>query len=499
MLLPLPGEFRMNANRLPPLALLAGSIVTALATTSGYAAIIVADGTACTLANAIIAANSNAVAGGCTAGGGADTIQIPASMNLTGELPPVVSDIAFTGTVGTPTITGDGVHRLFFIGGGPPTLAVSFSNLVLAGGVAHGGNSTFGTNAGGGAGAGAGLGGAMFIYDGTVSVSGVSFTSNNAIGGTASGIVTRGPDNSGSGSGGGGGMFGLGGSGGDFFAAGSIGGSAGFGGGGGGGGDTDNEGGATNGGGGGGGSFGGSGGVAGGALPSAGEFGGGGGGGAGATAASASPSQSGAAGGFGGGGGGGAGAAGTLTNTFVPGAAGAGGFGGGGGGGGSTDINHPGGAGGKGGFGGGGGANGYGTPFVAGAAGGFGGGDSFESGGGGGAGFGGAIFIRSGQLTLVNNQFNTNSSTIGTAAGNGGMAKGGAVFALHIVNNPNGNDQGMPTTLPRVSGCMNTFTGNSASAAGATSRDNADTFGADRVGLVLPVCDRIFADGFGVP
>ena len=47
---------------------------------------------------------------------------------------------------------------------------------------------------------------------------------------------------------------------------------------------------------------------------------------------------------------------------------------------------------------------------------------------------------------------------------------------------------------------QHTFSGSVASDAGATSRDNADTFGADGVALQLVSCtDRIFADGFGVP
>ena len=58
----------------------------------------------------------------------------------------------------------------------------------------------------------------------------------------------------------------------------------------------------------------------------------------------------------------------------------------------------------------------------------------------------------------------------------------------------------MPTTIPSVTGCNNTFSGSVASDAGATSRDNADTFAADGVALQLVSCtDRIFADGFGVP
>jgi hypothetical protein len=473
----------MNAYRFPPLALLAGSVIAGLAaSSSGYAATIIADGALCSLANAIAAANTDAVVGGCAAGSGADTIQIPASIALTGELPAVISDVAFVGTVGTPTISGDGAHRLFFVGDGAHAPTVSFANLVLSGGVAHGGGSS------GAAGAGAGLGGALFVFDGDVSTNAVAFTANQAIGGAASGSSIQHV-----GGGGGGGMFGAGGTRGSDGPGGS-GFAGGFGSGGGGGGDTyfSEPGGA--GGGAGGGAFGGSGGN-GTVAALAGEFGGGGGGGG---ASGSQPSQPGATGGFGGGGGGGAGAGGS-TNSNVAGAGGPGGFGGGGGGGGNPLPGGSGGSGGMGGFGAGGGSGGIGNGAALGL-GGFGGGDAYEGGGGGGAGFGGAIFLRSGQLNLFSSQFNINSAEQGGASpGISGTAKGGAVFAVSSLSNTNSNNQGMPTLLPVVSGCANTFTNNSADSHGTTSRDNADTFGADRVGLTLACNDRIFADGFGSP
>jgi hypothetical protein len=140
------------------------------------------------------------------------------------------------------------------------------------------------------------------------------------------------------------------------------------------------------------------------------------------------------------------------------------------------------------------------------AGGGFGGGDgavfSFQpSGGGGGGGLGGAIFIRSGHLDMQNSSFTSNTATGGGANANAnpGQGKGGAIFVVHILGNANANDQGMPTALPTVSGCQNTLSGDSASDAGTTPRDNADTFGVDQVGLTLACNDRIFADGFGTP
>jgi hypothetical protein len=489
----------MNPNHFPRLARLAAAIVSALtAVASAHASVIVVSG-ACTLDKAIEVANSDYPVAGCDfSGNGRDTIEIiDPDTALTGELPTVTSDIDFVGLGLTQrAISGDGTHRLFFIGdeGHEPT--VTFANIAFNAGVAHGGNSTAGSTGGGGAGAGAGLGGAIFIYGGNVDVSDSSFTFNSAVGGSSSGYVKFGQDGSGTGSGGGGGMFGAGGAGADQNTAGSTGGSGGFGGGGGGGGDTYSvETGGTNGGAAGANAFGSfaTGGVANGSYPDSGDFGGGGGGGAGSPS-SPVPSQSGAAGGFGGGGGGGGGAGGSINSHF-PGAGAPGGFGAGGGAGGSSGFEYGGGAGGGGGFGGGGGAGGLGNSIGGPGAPGFGGGGVFEGGGGGGAGFGGAIFIRSGQLDLVASSFNNNTSAIGSSSGYPGTAKGGAVFALNILHNAGGNDQGMPAKLPKVTGCANTFSGNTATNAGGTDVDNAATSGVSRQALVQS-CDVVFANGF---
>jgi hypothetical protein len=157
-------------------------------------------------------------------------------------------------------------------------------------------------------------------------------------------------------------------------------------------------------------------------------------------------------------------------------------------------------AGGRGGFGGGGGAGGWGSTLGASGLGGYGGDIAFESGGGGGAGFGGAIFIRSGHLTVTDAQFAGSTATGGNSATGGhGLAKGGALFAIHQIANANGNDAGMPAALPVVSGCGNIFGSSAATDAGSANRDNVDVYGADRLGLTLACDDRIFASGFDPP
>jgi hypothetical protein len=142
----------------------------------------------------------------------------------------------------------------------------------------------------------------------------------------------------------------------------------------------------------------------------------------------------GGAGGYGGGGGGGAGSGGAGF------AGGAGGFGGGGGGGGAVGAGGPGGTGG-----------------AAGAYGGAGGPALFShsGGGGGGAGLGGALFLRTGAVTITNCSFTSNTATNGVGGagsfglGNGanGQGAGGAVINLNA----------------RITAVNLSFSGNSAS------------------------------------
>lgn len=175
---------------------------------------------------------------------------------------------------------------------------------------------------------------------------------------------------------------------------------------------------------------------------------------------------SGGTGGYGGDGNFGSGGGGGGGGTNVGGDGGLGGFGGGGAGGGDS-VADPG-TGGTGGFVGGNGSSG-------GAGGGA---------GGGGAGLGGAIFIRSGSLTLRSSTFNNNSAIGGTGA-NSGQGKGGAIFVLDRLTNSNGNNQGMPIALPTVFSQGTTFSGNAASSATTiavidgigTNQDNVNVFG----------------------
>jgi hypothetical protein len=383
-----------------------------------------------TLSNAIACANADT-------GFRPVYIYLQTNVTLSGPLSPILGSMVINGNY--HTIDGGGTQRIFMVGVDKTTLdahsgdgsilasrqSVDFTHLNLINGYAHGGS---------GAGGGMGAGGALFVSPSAdVTLSGVSFQGNSAVGGNASTSANGGGGLGGNGGSGGGGIFGNGGinsgGGGGIFGNGgtSGGGGGGYSGdggnitnagtaggmgvagltGGGGDGAAGAIGGALGGGGaggisgGGGGGFGGVGGV--GRAGGGGGVGGGGGGGV----------DGGGGGGFGGGGGG---------------SGGLGGFGGGGGGGGSNGGNGGFGGGGgfgaslggSGGFGGGGGSGGIST----GGSGGFGGGSGTTSnsgGGGGGAGMGGAVFVaKGGSLTVRWSGSEGSSSVAGGAGANGG-------------------------------------------------------------------------------
>ncbi len=345
--------------------------------------------------------------------GQADIFNITGSILLTSALPLINETNSLTINGGDFTLDGNNAFRLLFIQSGSVTL----NNLTLTKGLAKGGD---------GAGGGAGMGGAIFILSGNVTANSITVSESQAIGGN--GLSGDGLGGGGFGGNGGVAVGTAAGGGGGFGGSGSDGNVDGTGGSGGSGGLLNSTG------------IGGSGGS------SAGVDGGGG---------------SGSGGGFGGGGGGGGGG-------LFGGSGGNGGFGGGGG------AGATGGSGSKGGDGGyGGGAGGSGSLS---SVPGFGGGGA-GIGNGGGAGMGGAIFIRTGSLSLTNSRFINNSTTGGTASGRNGSALGGAIFALNSLTNSNGNNGGFPSTLPTVTGTGLFAQGNTASGNDGSGLNNANAFG----------------------
>ncbi|MBR1221841.1 autotransporter domain-containing protein [Bradyrhizobium sp. U87765 SZCCT0131] len=411
------------------------------------------------------------------------TINIATSVTLSGALSPILNSVTINGNGNT--ISGSGSQRIFLVGVDSATQAsaavagsivaqtqnVALNNLTLANAVAQGGAG------GGGGGGGMGAGGALFVnQSGNVTLSGVSFSSNSAIGGAGATGTSGGggglggaggaTNSSGLNGGGGGGLYGAGGGGsgngsaggGGVFGAGGIGYPAGGGGGGytGAGGSLTANG--QNGGLGigglaaqrGGNGYGTTGGAQGGGGGGSGQdafgFGGSGGGGFGGQAGN--PTQGGN-GGFGGGGGGPNGTTAGTAGGFGGGGSGAVGFvtggkGGFGGGGGGIGGNGFGGTGGNGGYGGGGGAAGFGSTTGVGGNGGFGAGGGsgpiagqagFGAGnggsaaGGGGGAMGGAVFVaKGGTLTINGSGGVTGNTATGGSGANTGSAFGAGFF-----------------------------------------------------------------------
>lgn len=350
-------------------------------------------------------------------------------------LPPIASEITIEGNGARIVRDSAAKFRFFFIGGNPANVvspgegSLALYDLTLSGGLAKGGNSSYG-------GGGAGLGGAVF-NQGTLLLQRVTMSANTAHGGDIFGALGQGGGGIGADAGfdpvGAGGGFDAtfvapvgagvagsgnaanGGGGGAGFAPGENGGTAAASTGGAGGGLATGLGakGAGAGGGAGGDGSGGGG---------QGDSGGGDGGGFGAGGLMGN-GPTGAVGGGGGGVGGGGGAGNDLNGSAF---GGSGGFGGGGGFGHGAFGNAQGGAGG---FGGGGGS-GNGTNVSIAGVGGFGGGTGQFAGSGGGGGMGGAIFNLQGSVTISSSTLASNTAQGGGTAPNAGEGLGGAIFNL---------------------------------------------------------------------
>ncbi len=146
-------------------------------------------------------------------------------------------------------------------------------------------------------------------------------------------------------------------------------------------------------------------------------------------------------------------------------AGGSGGFGGGGGQGDTSGYKYYGAWGGSGGFGAGGGrgfrwySSGGNGPDGYGASNGF------------GAGMGGGVFIRSGEVTIKNSHFSSNTATASAEA----KGLGGGLFVLHSAVNQ-GSNIGMPYSIPKVTACGIEFDNNSARDDSNSGINNNDFF-----------------------
>ncbi len=98
-------------------------------------AIIIVDGTTCTLADAITAANTDTATGGCVAGSGADTIDLQTDVTLTSALPDIISELTINGN--DHTIARDSAasnFRILFVNSGGN---LTLNRATLANGIAQ--------------------------------------------------------------------------------------------------------------------------------------------------------------------------------------------------------------------------------------------------------------------------------------------------------------------------------------------------------------------------
>ncbi len=135
------------------------------------------------------------------------------TITLNSALPFITAAMTISGGTGN-TVSGAGQYRIFFVKAG--SSSVTITNLTLADGYAHGGDGGLG-----GGGGGLGAGAAVFADEGNVTLQGVQFSGNAALGGNGasgnghySGMNPLGGGGGGGGSSGAGGVGGFGGGGG---------------------------------------------------------------------------------------------------------------------------------------------------------------------------------------------------------------------------------------------------------------------------------------------
>jgi CSLREA domain-containing protein len=156
----------------------------------------------CSLREAIQAANTDAVSGGCAAGSGADTINLPAgafgltrtgageNANSTGDLDITAGDVTINGAgAGVTTIDARGIDRVLNVLAGATT---TLTNLTVTGGRApdgvNGSDGSNGSNGGPGVAGGSSVGGVGgsgesgggILSAGTLSIDAVVITRNKA-------------------------------------------------------------------------------------------------------------------------------------------------------------------------------------------------------------------------------------------------------------------------------------------------------------------------------
>ncbi|MGJ8662277.1 MAG: choice-of-anchor D domain-containing protein [Marinicella sp.] len=113
------------------------------------------------------------------------------------------------------------------------------------------------------------------------------------------------------------------------------------------------------------------------------------------------------------------------------------------------------------------------------------------------AGLGGGLFVRSGNLELIDVTIENSTANSTGVAPNTSEGYGGAIFVLHTTTNSNGNNQGMPLSLPVVSGCGVVFNNNVADTDPDEANNNDDIF--DLADLITPINGLSISEPCGPP
>ena len=130
-------------------------------------------GSRCTLADAITAANNDRAEGGCTAGRGADTITLTEDITLQAALPAITSEITIEGK--DYTISGDNRYRIFYNDGGSLTINdLTMTKGRVEGDIIRNADYTLKATEINPAGA------AIANWEGTLTISGSTFSGNSA-------------------------------------------------------------------------------------------------------------------------------------------------------------------------------------------------------------------------------------------------------------------------------------------------------------------------------
>ena len=169
-------------------------LVTVFAAFTGLvqAADITADGVACTLADAIEAANDDTAVAGCSAGDGDDTITLSVDITLSADLPVITSQITIEGA--SHFVSGDDTYALFVVEDADITvknLTIKEGNGVNGGGVYISDGELILDNVVVTENSARDHGGGIYVTRGRLEVRGDSEISHNTAGDTAGGIYSN--------------------------------------------------------------------------------------------------------------------------------------------------------------------------------------------------------------------------------------------------------------------------------------------------------------------